>query len=98
MAPSTLTLSIHSISVNFPYIQAVAAPTALPNPSLANQSNAISVQDIVFGVMAILLAVASVLLAYFQLLYMRKHTERQKPHIEMAQLCKLVVITKELSG
>ena len=95
MAPSAFTLSIN---VNFSRIQTVATATTLPCPSLANPPNAISVQDLLFGVLTILLAVASVLLAYFQLLHMRKHTEHQRPDIDMVQLRKFFAVTKKLSG
>lgn len=97
MAPSALTLSIHSVSVNSSRIQPAATTTTLPCPSLVNQSNTISVHDLLFGVLAILLAVASVLLAYFQLLHMRKHTKHQRPGIDMVQLRKLVAATTKLS-
>ena len=56
-------------SLNSSESQVVPAPTEF---FVVSQSNHVSVPDILFGVLAIILAVASVLLAYLQLVHMRR--------------------------
>ena len=80
-----LTLSVHSVDLNLPHKRAAATVTAVPSSSLVNQSYGVSVQNILFGALTILLAVASLLLTYLQLLHMRKQTGSRRSDVEMLE-------------
>ena len=87
MAPRNLGTSVHSSNnARLPQSQATPAATALPSPSLVGQSNAVSVQNILFGVLTVVLAFATVLLAYLQLVHMRNHA--RSPGTEMLSIRK----------
>ena len=88
MAPRNLSTSVHSSNARLPQSQATPAATALPSPSLVGQSNTVSVQDILFGVLTIVLAIASVLLAYLQLVHMRNQARSPRPGTEMLSIRK----------
>jgi len=83
MAVRKLTTSVHSSSARLPQSQAASVATALPSTSLIGQSNAVSVQNILFGVLTVVLAIASVFLAYLQLVHMRNQSRRPGPDTEM---------------
>jgi len=88
MAPRNLRTSTHSFDANISQSQATPATTAFSSPSLVNQSNTASMQDILFGVLAIILAAASVLLAYLQLVHMRNQARSHRPDTEMLSIRK----------
>lgn len=88
MAPSTLISSLWT----FNGTEGSPKPP-IPSPSslLNGQSNVTSVQDILFGVLSVLLAVASVILTYLQLSHMRAHARGHIPDLEMIESRELIV-------
>jgi len=84
MAARSLNTSTHSNS-----------PINQPGPEIfvISPSNHVSVQDILFGVLTVILAIASVILAYLQLVHMRKQTGSSKLDVEMFVVRKHTFIT-----
>ena len=80
MAVRSFNISTHSFDANPSKSQAAPAATAF---FVVSQSNQVSVQDILFGVLTVVLAVASVLLAYLQLVHMRNQARPPKLDVEM---------------
>jgi len=74
-----------NLDLNLAHKRAAATVTAVPSSSLVNQSYGVSVQNILFGALTILLAVASLLLTYLQLLHMRKQTGSRRSDVEMLE-------------
>jgi hypothetical protein len=88
MALRSLNTLAHSFHASLSQEQATPVVTAFPIPSYVSQPNSVSVQDILFGVLTIILAVASVILAYLQLIHMRKQARFPRPDIEMLSIRK----------
>lgn len=61
---------------------------------LSGQSSGMSFQDILFGVLSVLLAVASVILAYLQLVHMRAHKLANTPDQEMLEARKMLLLSE----
>ena len=61
---------------------------------LSGQSSGMSLQDILFGVLSVLLAVASVILAYLQLVHMRAHKLTHTPDQEMLEARKMLPMSE----
>jgi len=90
MAPSNLSTSTHSFDPNPFQSQATPAATAFSSPSLVNQSNSVSVEDVLFRVLTVIFAVASVLLSYLQLVHMRNQARSHRPGTEILSIRKHV--------
>src|SRR5438552_2938874 len=88
MAPRNLSTSTHSFHASLSQKQAAPEATAFPIPSHVSQPNPVSVQDILFGVVTVILAVVSVLLAYLQLVQMRRQASSPRSDIEMLSIRK----------
>lgn len=90
MAPSKLSTSTHSFNASLFQSQATPAATAFSSPSLVNQSNSVSVEDILFRVLTVIFAVASVLLSFLQLIHMRNQARSHRPDTKILSIRKHV--------
>jgi len=59
--------------------------TLYPSQIINNNSSGISIQNILFGALAVFLGIASVILAYLQLTHMRTHTHGDIIDLEMSE-------------
>ena len=85
MAVRSFNISTPLFGANPSKSQAAPAATAF---FVVSQSNQVSVQNILFGVLTVILAVASVLLAYVQLVHMRNRARPPKLDVEMCSVRK----------
>lgn len=92
MVAINLSPSTHSLNANRTKSQAAPAFFVI------NQSNHVSIQDILFGVLTIILAIASVLLAYLQLVHMRNQARSSKPDVEMFSVRKHTLPTSYITS